>query len=314
MKKILIACLMFPALVTLAGDPEPKEESAGYDSTAVAEFLDFLVEADSLNNLLNYQQGDIPIGSDLALLKIPENFKYLNPAETDKILVDAWGNPPRETLGMILPDSVNPYGYDGWGVIITYQEEGYVDDEDAQEIDYDELLTDMQADIKKANKQRISQGYGAYELIGWAEPPHYDSNEHKLYWALDLKFDEDLDQNTLNYNVRILGRRGILVLNAVSTMDQLDDVRNSMGDVMALVEFKEGNRYADFNPGVDKVAAYGIGALIAGKVAAKAGFFKALGIFLLKGWKIIAIALVAIGAFLKKVFLGDKKEQRDIAA
>ena len=314
MKKILIALLMFPSLVTLAGDPKPNEETTGDDSTAMADFLDFLVEADSLNNLLKYQKGEIPIGEDLAVLKIPEDFKYLNPGETDKILVDAWGNPPRETLGMILPDSVNPYGYDGWGVIITYQEEGYVDDEDAQEIDYDELLADMQKDIKEANTQRISQGYGAYELMGWAEPPHYDSNEHKLYWALDLKFDEDVDQNTLNYNVRILGRRGILVLNAVSTMDQLGSVRESMGDVMALVDFKEGNRYADFNPSVDKVAAYGIGALIAGKVAAKAGFFKVIGIFLLKGWKIIALALVGIGAFLKKVFFGDKKEQRDIAA
>lgn len=314
MKKMLIALLMFPTLLTLAGDPEPKEESTEYDSTAMSDFLNFLIEADSLNNLLTYEKGEIAIGGELAVLQIPESFKYLNPGETDKVLVEAWGNPPRKTLGMIMPDSVNPYGYDGWGVIITYQEEGYVDDEDAQEINYDELLVDMQKDIRQANKQRISQGYGSYELMGWAEPPHYDSNEHKLYWALDLKFDEDVDQNTLNYNVRILGRKGILVLNAVSTMDQLDNVKESMGDVMALVSFNEGNRYADFNPSVDKVAAYGIGALIAGKVAAKAGFFKVLGIFLLKGWKIIAIVLVAIGAFLKKVFLGDKKEQRDIAA
>ena len=96
-------------------------------------------------------------------------------------------------------------------------------------------------------------------------------------------------------------------------MDQLDHVREGMGDVMALVDFREGNRYADFNPGVDKVAAYGIGALIAGKAAAKAGFFKVIGMFLLKGWKLIALALIGIGVFLKKVFFGDKKEQRDIA-
>ncbi len=314
MKKILTALLMFTTFIALAGDPEPNEESTAYDSTAVADFLDFLAEADSLNNLLQYQKGDIALGTDLAMLQIPEHFKYLDPKETDKILVEAWGNPPRETLGMILPDSVNPYGFDGWGVIITYQEEGYVDDDDAKEIDFDELLSDMQADIKEANKERLRQGYGSYELMGWAEPPHYDSEQHKLYWALDLKFDEDVDQNTLNYNVRILGRKGILVLNAVSTMDQLSEIHESMDDVMALVDFKEGNRYADFNPDIDKVAAYGVGALIAGKVAAKAGFFKVIGLFLLKGWKIIAIGLVAIGAFLKRVFLGDKREQRDVSA
>jgi hypothetical protein len=31
--------------------------------------------------------------------------------------------------------------------------------------------------------------------------------------------------HTLNYNIRILGRRGVLVLNAVSGMKQLDAIR-----------------------------------------------------------------------------------------
>ena len=134
----------------------------------------------------------------------------------------------------------------------------------------------------------------------------YDSTTHKLYWAKDLRFGTE-PVHTLNYNIRVLGRRGVLVLNAVATMDQLAAVQAGMGQVIGFVDFADGNRYADFVPGTDKVAEYGIAALIAGGIAAKAGFFKLLlaGIIALK--KLIVVALVAIGAFFKRIF-GKKKE------
>ena len=77
--------------------------------------------------------------------------------------------------------------------------------------------------------------------------------------------------------------------------------------MIGFVEFNGGHRYADFIPGTDKVAEYGIAALIAGGIAAKAGFFKLLlaGIIALK--KLIVVALVAIGAFFKRIF-GKKKQ------
>ncbi len=311
MKHYLSLLMVFLMIGIHAQSTEPEPETTTLDSTQINEVMLYLAMADSLNGTLNYEKGEITIGDNLAKLDISENFKFLNPEETDKVLVDAWGNPPAPTLGMIIPDSVNPFGFDGWGVVITYEEDGYVKDEDAADIDFNEMLKQMQDDIIAANPDRENQGYGAYFLEDWAEQPHYDADEHKLYWALNLKFGEE--SNTLNYNVRILGRRGVLVLNAVSTMDQLTDVKGSMQQVMPLVAFNEGNKYSDFNPEVDKVAAYGIGALIAGKIAAKAGFFKVIGLFLAKGWKIIALVLVGIGTFLKKVF-GKPKDQRDIAA
>src|SRR6266581_5803290 len=95
------------------------------------------------------------------------------------------------------------------------------------------------------------------------KPPHYDSASHKLYWAKDLRFGGDSGR-TLNYNIRVLGRRGVLVLNAVAAMDQLESVKRDMAKVIGFVEFNGGHRYADFIPGTDKVAEYGIAALIAG--------------------------------------------------
>lgn len=62
------------------------------------------------------------------------------------------------------------------------------------------------------------------------------------------------------------------------------------------------------------VAAYGIGALIAGKVLAKVGLFKLILGALIAGKKFVIIALVALGAFLKKLFWGRKKEEIEPSA
>src|SRR5204862_260654 len=129
------------------------------------------------------------------------------PAETD-IALRPWGNPPgRETLGMLVPAGVQVLTPEGWGVIISFTEDGYVKDDDAAKIDYRELLRTMQQATHEANPERAKAGYATVELVGWAEPPRYDSVAHKLYWAKDLKFTDD-SAHTLNYNIRVLGRRG----------------------------------------------------------------------------------------------------------
>ena len=92
-------------------------------------------------------------------------------------------------------------------------------------------------------------------------------------------------------------------MNAISEMDQLALVENNVEDVLSSVEFNAGYRYADFNPDLDDVAAYGIGGLIAGKVLAKAGFFA----LLLKFWKVIAVGAVAVFGFFRKALFGSKE-------
>ena len=83
------------------------------------------------------------------------------------------------------------------------------------------------------------------------------------------------------------------------------------------MEFNEGNTYADFDPDIDEIAAYGIGGLIAGKVLAKVGllagllkFVKVIGIGLAKFWKPIAIGLVALAAGLKKFFFKSEPDAK----
>lgn len=251
---------------------------------------------------LRYQYGTVELGRGLATLDLPPDFRFLGPEEGRRLLVDGWGNPPMDPpLGVIVPTSLSPMADEGWAVIVTFEEDGYVEDDEAAELDFTALLREMQEDVRAESEAREEAGYGTMALIGWAEPPHYDSASHKLYWAKELEFGGSAD-HTLNYNIRALGRRGVLVLNAVASMSMLPAVQADMQSVLGFVDFNEGHRYADFVPGVDKVAAYGIGALIAGKVAAKVGLFKVLLAALVAAKKFVVVALVAVAAFFKRLF------------
>ena len=55
---------------------------------------------------------------------------------------------------MILPAKLSPLSAEGWGVVITYDEDGHVSDEDADQINYADLLKDMQ---KKAPPKTAPQ-------------------------------------------------------------------------------------------------------------------------------------------------------------
>ena len=89
-------------------------------------------------------------------------------------------------------------------------------------------------------------------------------------------------------------------MNFVAGMDDLPTIKGVIPAVMAMPEFEQGFRYADFVPGTDKVAAYGIGGLIAGKVLAKAGALAVALAFLKKGWILIIVA----GGWLLKQLAG----------
>lgn len=256
---------------------------------------------------LKPQHGSVKLPNDVATLQLGDDFYYLSPGDSERLLTQGWGNPPgNKTLGMIIPQAVSPMSRDGWGVVITYRDDGHVSDDDANKIDYTDLMNKMKKADEEENEERKKQGYGGLHILGWAEPPSYDAQSHKMIWAKELKAD-GASENTLNYAIRVLGRKGVLELNAVAGMDQLGMIKQQMPAVLAFTNFSDGNKYTDFNASTDKVAAYGLAALVAGGIAAKAGLFAKLGIMLLALKKFIVIGLVAIAGFFKKLLGGRSK-------
>ncbi len=309
--KIIACVLMLSALLYSQaaegqdGTTDSVDIAAMFDSLGIS--YDSLVQAqDSIASSFTYQSGAIELGDGIARLQVPDGFKYLDPQQSKTVLEDIWGNLPSETLGMLFPAEYGPLDDETWAIEISFSKEGYVDDSDAADIDYDDLLEQMQESTEKANAVREQMGYEPVTLIGWATAPHYDTQSKKLYWAKEAQFGSS-ETNSLNYNIRALGRRGVLVLNAIGTMDQLPVIEQRIQPVIGSVNFTEGNTYADFDPEIDHVAAYGVGGLIAGKVLAKTGFFALLA----KGWKLILVGLIAVGAIIRKFFFGRSSEEQD---
>jgi uncharacterized membrane-anchored protein len=295
--KTKFAVLLFSGLLMATGFVRAQD-----DTNEVAQFKQVV----ALVKNLKYQQGEINLRGGLATLSVPKEFNYLGPDDAETVLVKLWGNPPSEEkpLGLLIPAGMTPLNTNCWVVTIDYSEDGYVKDGDASKINYDDLLKKMQKGIAANNAERQKQGYPPITLVGWAAPPHYDSATHKLYWAKQLKFGDE-PGDTLNYSIRMLGRKGVLELNAVAAIGQFAEIDKQTPQILGMVDFKEGSRYADFDPKVDKVAKYGIATLVAGGVlagAAKLGLLKGLWVFILAAKKFIIIGVIAAVAFFKKLF------------
>jgi uncharacterized membrane-anchored protein len=311
MKKITVIILSICLSLVAKADDDPNDTLQLDSSQAVASQM--FAHTDSIMSTFEYKKGTIRIKEDLATINVPDSFAFLNAGDAQKLLSDLWGNPEdKDVLGMFVPEHVNLMSAESWGIVVTYEEDGYVKDDDAADIDYDDLLKTMKEQSEAANAERVKEGYQAILLVGWAQKPFYDKKNHKLHWAKELQFGTD-SPNTLNYNIRMLGRKGVLVLNVVAGMDMMPEVQKNIDKILASTDFNQGNRYEDFDSTIDKVAEYGIGGLIVGGILAKTGLFAKLGLILLKVWKIVAIAVIGlISAFRKKIFSRKNKEVRTL--
>lgn len=301
MKKHFIALLL---LLSAAIAPAYAQRSEGYDSVQVKMLMD------SIERSFQWQTGKVALTGGNATLQVPDGLRYLNAEQSEFVLTQLWGNPPgRGSLGMLFPLDQSPLDDNCFAFNISFDEMGFVKDDDAGDINYTELLTSMQKEIREASAERVKQGYPAIDIIGWAAAPYYDKDKKVLHWAKEIKFGDGAEGNTLNYDVRVLGRKGVLSLNAIGGMDALAKVKPVIPTVIGSVSFDEGHRYADFDSNIDHVAAWTIGGLVAGKVLAKAGFF----VLILKFIKPLLFVLVAGGAALWRFITGRRKQEEEVA-
>lgn len=267
----------------------------------------------SVLDALHPRNGDIALPSAKAHLALGETYYFLDAADARRVLVEIWGNPPGSAegvLGMVLPAGASPAS-SAWGAVVSYSPDGYVSDSDAASINYSELLETLRGDETAQNRERQQAGYAAVHLVGWAQQPSYDPAHHSLVWAKDIQFS-DSPAHTLNYDVRSLGRAGVLSMNIVASTDQLAEVGAAAAELARTASFDPGARYADYKPGLDRKAEYGLAGLIAGvaalAVAKKAGLIGIVLLVLKKGAVFFLAGFGAVAAWFRK-FLGGKKKR-----
>lgn len=255
---------------------------------------------------LTRQTGVVALPAANAQLDLGTRYYFLDASDARRVIEGPWGNPKGSAdgvLGMVFPANMTPLDPDGWGAVVTYLNSGYVADKDARSTDYAKVLDQLRQGEDQDNADRQKQGFPAVHLVGWGQPPSYDAAHHALIWARDVKFGDQTD-DSLNYDVRVLGRRGVFSLNIVSTMSQLPQIRAAAQELETTASFTPGARYADFQPGTDKTAEYGLaGLILAGAglaVAKKIGLIAIALLFLKKGIAIIVAAAAGLWAWLRR--------------
>ena len=231
-------------------------------------------------------------------LVIPEGYRFLDARNTDKFL-ELTRNLSNGDRVLLAPKDLS------WTAYLSFADEGYVKDD--EKIDATELLKAMKAGEKDANAERRRRGYPELEILDWAIPPAYNTTNKRLEWATRLRSDGIED---VNFSTKLLGRRGHTSVILVAAPEDLTAARSQLETVLGGFSFNEGERYADWVPG-DKVATYGLAALVLGgaaAVAAKKGLFAALIGFIVAKIKLVIAGIVALGAAIKKFLFGKKTD------
>jgi uncharacterized membrane-anchored protein len=252
----------------------------------------------------NFQQG--PMKASLggaAQIDVPAGYVFLD-GKDYRALLKAEGEPVSgREMGSLRPTN------EDWAVVFRFNDIGYVKDDDKDKLDADKLLEAIKRGTAAANKQRQEAGNPPIEVVGWDFPPRYNSETHNLEWAIR---GTCMGQQILNYNTRLLGRKGVMEVVLIVEPDKLSATLPSFRNLLAGYAFQTGQTYAEYRSG-DKVAKYGLGALVVGGAAigaAKLGMFAWLAVLLKKAGKLIVVAFVAVVAFFKRM-LGKLFGRRD---
>jgi uncharacterized membrane-anchored protein len=229
-----------------------------------------------------------------ATIQVPAGYEFAD-ATNAQIFLQELGNPrsPR-TLGAIKPVDRN----DEWLIEFSFNAMGYVKDDDKEQIDAAAILDSIREGNDEANKERRRMGVSELTVVGWDQPPFYDPQTNRLTWAVRGRAE---DGDVINYNSRLLGREGVMSANLICSPEDLASAKGKYQSLLNGYKFNPGKTYAEFRPG-DKVAEYGLAALIAGggvAVAAKTGLLGKLIKPIIAG---VVVVFGAISAFFKKLF------------
>lgn len=235
--------------------------------------------------------------ANVAKLKTQKDDGFLDPINADKFL---------EFTGNLTSGSTNILvaADDSWWATFDFADSGYIKDD--EKIDADALLTSLKESDEPSNEQRELAGLPKLYTVGWAVPPHYDEKTKRLEWALKVRTEDN--HETINYTIRLLGRTGVMSATLISDEEHLTQNIDVFKQTLSGFDFNSGERYSEYKPG-DKVAEYGLAALITGgavAVAAKKGLLGKILVFFAAAWKFIAIGVIACFGWLASLFRRNK--------
>lgn len=265
---------------------------------AVLLFAGAAAADDPQPNPLPWKHGPTTAGiGDLAELDLSDSFVFLD-ADGTRRLMELTQNP---VSGNELATVSSAAKDQNWFVVFEFEPTGYVKDDERNDLDADAMLASIRKGTEASNEERRKHGWGTMEIVGWHEAPHYDAQTNNLSWAVIAKSSEG--GQTVNRMIKLLGRRGVMTATLVASPEELVAAIPLVDGLIEGYRYKPGHTYAEFVPSTDKLAEYGLTALVVGGAGAalvKSGL-------LVKLWKPIVVGLVALGAGVKRLLFGGRK-------
>ena len=247
-----------------------------------------------------------------AKLKLPAKMIFIKKEAANTMMEEAGNGTDPNRYGLILSEQENDESDTPWLVDLTFTDSGYIKDDDAKEWDVEAMLEQLKEGTTEQNKERAARNLPELETRGWVEKPQYDAATHRLIWSIDVLEKNKPDQNpAINYNTYQLGREGFIELTMVTDLNSVDQYKPIARELLGNIEFNEGKRYSDFNAATDKVAEYGLAALVGGLAAKKLGLLAVIGALLAKFGKLIFVGVVAVGALFKGLWSKKDKNQSE---
>lgn len=241
---------------------------------------------------------------EIARIQVPEGYRFAG-REGVRRFMELTQNPVSgDELGVM----ISP-GDDNWFVIFEFNSIGYVKDDEKGNLDANAILASLKKGNERGNEERRKRGWATLDLLGWSTPPRYDPVTNNLTWAIRGSSE---GTEVINHSVRLLGRRGVMDADLVLGPGQAGAAVPEFDRLLTGFEFVPGNRYAEWVKG-DKVAAYGLTALVAGGVGAAAAKSGLLG----KVWKLLVFGAIAVAAAAKRMLaalFGSKDARPEASA
>ncbi|MCI0348811.1 MAG: DUF2167 domain-containing protein [Acidobacteriales bacterium] len=249
---------------------------------------------------IDWQDGPATGDLRVAEIAIPEGYRFTGVAGAKRFMELTQNPPTGRELGVLIP---NTKGENDafWFVVFEFQEDGYIKDDEKDKLNSATLLNGIREGNESANKVRKERGWNTLEIVGWEKEPFYDQRSHNLTWAIRGRTPGQQD-DVVNYSTRVLGRRGTMNVDLVLDPQLVSTVIPEFDNLIGGFTYKQGSRYSEFVQG-DKVAKYGLTALVAGGVGAAAVKSGLLG----KLWKFIVFGILALVALIKKIFTAIKR-------
>src|SRR5262249_4001286 len=112
-------------------------------------------------------------------------------------------------------------------------------------------------------------------------------------------------------NTFALGRDGYFSLNLLTDSTRIATDKGAAHELLAKLSYQSGKRYEDFSASTDRIAEYGLLALVGGVAAKKLGLFAVALAFVLQSAKLTFLGRAGVGAGVMKFF---RRKPRDDSA